>query len=411
MNRQLLNDALGEIDTELVERFARMDEIRTEQHLRRRRLRGIAHRFFGVAASFVVVLGLVMLSLSLGWQGGDLPSVDTTPSGEEVAPIHAVEDVLIDFDPDRIVWGNADANDNVPDVVDPAPETDFTEGGWDNEAETAEVSVGDFDNIGYRRWKGLFLDATLYNAINSAGDDAVFAVALFSVSKPSLSLDSYIYKGRTVRAIWNEYEYANALFEELSFLKRIAGSAGEASEEELALMLEKSERKLLETYYQNGVFDETKLSMDLTAAEERCNVLYTEYTRAVEAYMLEYSGLPDPSVLAREGYYVVMQGSSYFLFAEEDELAVLSEIILRHYDDEMLQNTFFCLATSHDLGVTANDIHPYGPSDDEAIEESCEISTEWVTISESVIPYPETVISATEYDIYETETVPAEADG
>lgn len=182
MNREILIDALEDLDTGLIERYFEIKE-----KLKKKRIVTKSVMRWTVSAACMVLIACTVIPLAMRIsQIPDPPVVETTVTGEEVTTDLPV------WDPNKVYY------------------EDYY-GGFTG-------SRYAFDN-----WNGLFVASNLQNMLDSYYDKTrMYAINVFRHNDDS-PMDNYVYEGKTYQDLVDEMKYPRGQFAVLDELLRIYG--------------------------------------------------------------------------------------------------------------------------------------------------------------------------------------------
>ncbi len=220
-------------------------------------------RIIPVAASFAVIVTACALVLPLFVRQNTLDPVTTPLTGDVtngtsvIKPNDSSLNALIRLEYfDRIIWSGDTALAHEPSDVETLTD-----------------------------WNGIKITRELYDRLQTASDDDLFAVtAKLNTDIPD-SFEEFVYNGKKCKEYIDEYNRTYPIFRALCRLEYCAAGNTDAFESWVKdSITEEQGEEFLAKYYHDGVFDKELINKDLVAAEEASSYASAAYQEAYNTY-------------------------------------------------------------------------------------------------------------------------------
>lgn len=264
-------------------------------------------RIIPVAASFAVIVTACALVLPrfAGQNTADPVTIPMTEDGPNVAAkkkpkrSSLKELIRLEFF-DRIIWSDDTAPAYLP-------------------SDTETVT----------EWNGIRITKELYDRLQTAKDDDLFAVTAKLNKDIPDNFEEFVYNGKKCREYLDEYNRTYPIFRALCRLEYCAAGNTDAFESWVKdSITEEQGEEFLAKYYHDGVFDKELINKDLVAAEEASSYASASYQEAYNTYFSvsyvsiyafrEYNGIEIYS-----GYHVETDTHYYIMIVTKAQLAAL----------------------------------------------------------------------------------------
>ena len=264
-------------------------------------------RIIPAAASFAVIVTACALVLPR-FAGQNTADPVTTPMTEDGPNVAAVikpkssslkELIRLEFF-DRIIWSDDTAPAYLP-------------------SDTETVT----------EWNGIRITKELYDRLQTAKDDDLFAVTAKLNKDIPDNFEEFVYNGKKCREYLDEYNRTYPIFRALCRLEYCAAGNTDAFENWIRdSITEEQGEEFLAKYYHDGVFDKELINKDLVAAQEASSYASAAYQEAYNTYFSvsyvriyafrEYNGIEIYS-----GYHAETDTHYYIMIVTKAQLAAL----------------------------------------------------------------------------------------
>jgi len=260
-----------------------------------------------IAASFalIVTVGALVLPRFAGQNTADPVTTPMTEDGPNVAAVikpnssSLKELISLEFF-DRIIWSDDTAPAYLP-------------------SDTETVT----------EWNGIRITKELYDRLQTAKDDDLFAVtAKRNIDIPE-KFEDFVYEGKTGKEYLDEHNRTYPIYGALHLLDQCADGNTTAFENWIRdNIIEEQGEEFLSKYYYDGVFDKKLISEDLATARDASEYAARAYEAAIYAYAAasypriyafrEYNGLKIYS-----GYHAETNTPYYIMIVTKAQLSAL----------------------------------------------------------------------------------------
>ena len=178
-------------------------------------------------------------------------------------------------------------------------------------------------------WNGIRITKELYNRLQTAKDDDIFAVtAKRNIDIPE-KFEDFVYEGKTGKEYLDEHNRTYPIYGALHLLDQCADGNTTAFENWIRdSIIEEQGEEFLSKYYRDGVFDKERINKDLDAARDTSVYAARAYEAAFNAYAAasypriyafrEYNGLKIYS-----GYHAETATPYYIMIVTKAQLTTL----------------------------------------------------------------------------------------
>ncbi len=349
-------DAVSQMDTDVVERFIRMDQ-KLQKKKDRAKSRRLWLRAGTIAACFALTIGVIFASGMLKF-GKVFPDVEPD---DKVNGVLSLDHLLDLHNFGHIVFGE-DANSN-PDQSD----TDHP-GSEDSNPPSQDGS--------WVEWNGIKLSKSLHTGLSTLESDTLIAITAKSLTPVGGSLSEYVYHGKTYEQLRLELETAAKKRCYLEMMKDFTNHYddhhAEFTEQDLNMFWEKVYCNVdKEFLHENGYvtdgeypFDRTAISDDLNNYTTLCIQLENDMAQCVREYRAQSTAAIDWSLLAKKGFDIYQNEGTYIAVISVDSMESFANYVKEICTAAVLSDTLFRYATHEELGLPSPDI----PCDDECAD-------------------------------------------
>lgn len=265
-------------------------------------------RIIPVAASFAVIVTACALVLPLFVRQNTLDPVTTPLTGDVTngtAMIKPESDssltALIRLEYfDRIIWSGDTALAHEPSDVETLTD-----------------------------WNGIKITRELYDRLQTASDDDLFAVtAKLNTDIPD-SFEEFVYNGKKCKEYIDEYNRTYPIFRALCRLEYCAAGNTDAFESWVKdSITEEQGEEFLAKYYHDGVFNKELINKDLVAAQEASSYASAAYQEAYNtyfsvSYVRIYAFGTYNGIEIYNGYHAETDTHYYIMIVTKAQLAAL----------------------------------------------------------------------------------------
>lgn len=178
-------------------------------------------------------------------------------------------------------------------------------------------------------WNGIRITKELYDRLQTAKDDDIFAVtAKRNIDIPK-KFEDFVYEGKTGKEYLDEHNRTYPIYGALHLLDQCADGNTTAFENWIRdRIIEEQGEEFLSKYYYDGVFDKKLISEDLATARDASEYAARAYEAAINAYAAasypriyafrEYNGLKIYS-----GYHAETGTPYYIMIVTKAQLSAL----------------------------------------------------------------------------------------
>lgn len=212
---------------------------------------------------------------------------------------------------------------------------------------------------------GLTISTALDELLSMLPADTQIAIGINSLAQPSHRLAEHVYQGRTFLQIQKDYDHFRSLFTDLRELKHFSGIYEPfESEEDCVTFWEKLysavDEELVAKYFDGdklcGSFDVNAISDDLNVCTAEIERLENDLASCRKDWTAECLTLPSLERLKTEkGYYVAGNAGTYAVILPAGCFHTFAADVQALFDQQLVQNILFRLATRNELGVEVPD--------------------------------------------------------
>lgn len=346
-------DAVSQMDTDVVERFIRMD-----QKLHKKKDRAKPRRFWLragiIAACFTLSVGVIFGSGILDF-GTVAPDVEPD---DKVNGVLSLDHLLDLHNFDHIVFGdNVNSNPDQSDTEHPG----------------AEDSNPPSQNGSWVEWHGIKVSKSLYTGLSTLEGETLIAITAKSLTPVGGSLSEYVYHGKTYEQMRLELEAAAKKRFYLEMMKDFTNHYddhhAEFTEQDLDMFWKKVYCNVdKEFLHENGYvtddeypFDRTAISDDLNQYTTLCLQLEGDMADCVREYRAQSAPVINWNRLADTGFDVYKSEGTYIVVVSIDAMESFANCVKEVCTLHVITDTVFRYATYAELGLETPDI----PCDDE----------------------------------------------
>lgn len=180
-------------------------------------------------------------------------------------------------------------------------------------------------------WNGIKITRELYDRLQTASDDDLFAVTAKLNKDIPDSFDEFVYNGKKCREYLDEYNRTYPIFRALCRLEYCAASNTDAFESWVKdSITEEQGEEFLAKYYHDGVFDKELINKDLVAAQEASSYASAAYQEAYNtnfsvSYVRIYAFETYNGIKTYTGYHAPTGTHYNIMFVTRAQLASLKE--------------------------------------------------------------------------------------
>lgn len=203
-------------------------------------------------------------------------------------------------------------------------------------------------------WNGVYVAANVaYYLENNQGDE-VLAIKAISISEPEVSLDDYIYNGKSYSDMCAERDAIKELTKKCIRIKSVSNNfsklVNDKKEQTLITLINDVGEDLVYRCFKDGTFDQDAVRDLLIQCiyDDQANDKLIDECK--NAYIAEYMPIPDFTHLNNQ--MIVKYSKSQVIFVSIAEFQNLTNEMKQVFSDKVINNTLLMLAAPSDLGIS-----------------------------------------------------------